>query len=98
MQPPTNPDAHDDALLVVTELASNAFTFAPGAFTLNLQAMMADTLHISLSDTNPTPPTPRAAGLSGRGGLGWHLINTLTEQSLTVPGDGGKTVHAFLPW
>ncbi|MGW7194696.1 hypothetical protein [Streptomyces chryseus] len=59
---------------------------------------MADTLHISLTATHPIPPTPRTAGLNGRGGLGRRLIKTLAEQTLTVPDDGGKTVHAFLPW
>ncbi|MGX1884903.1 ATP-binding protein [Streptomyces sp. NPDC055287] len=98
IHPPTTPEAHDDVLLVVTELASNAFTFAPGPFTLTLQAMMSGTLHVALSDTNPTPPSPRPTDLNGRGGLGWHLINALADETITVPETLGKTVHAFLPW
>ncbi|WP_244283012.1 ATP-binding protein [Streptomyces flavidovirens] len=96
--PPATPDAHDDALLVVTELASNAFSFAPGPFTLNLRAMTGGTLHVGLTDTNPTAPRPRAVSLAGRGGVGWHLINTLADQVITVPEGDGKTVHVFLPW
>ncbi|MGW7053452.1 ATP-binding protein [Streptomyces sp. NPDC054887] len=101
MHPPAAPHAHADALLVITELASNAFTYAPGPFALNLQAMMADTLHIAMTDTNPAPPTARPRDPSGNGGLGWHLINALAHETITVPGTGdigGKTVHAFLPW
>ncbi|WP_433544306.1 ATP-binding protein (plasmid) [Streptomyces sp. CA-294286] len=97
MQPPSSPDAHDDVLLVVTELASNAFAYAPGPFGLRLRAM-ADTVQIAMTDTSPTAPKPRPADLSGRGGIGWHLINAVAEQTITVPEDAGKTVHAFLPW
>ncbi|GAA2934768.1 ATP-binding protein [Streptomyces enissocaesilis] len=96
--PPAAPDAHDDVLLVVTELASNAFAFAPGPFTLTLRATTTGTLHVSLTDVNPTAPRPRPFDLAGRGGVGWHLINTLAEQTIIVPEAGGKTVHVFLPW
>ncbi|WP_138903193.1 hypothetical protein [Streptomyces albidochromogenes] len=41
-------------------------------------------------------PTPRPAGLNGRGGLGWRLSNTLAEQTLCY--DDGKTIHALLSW
>ncbi|MEU9984696.1 ATP-binding protein [Streptomyces sp. NPDC050856] len=96
-QPPTAPDAHDDVLLVVTELASNAFAFAPGPFSLRLRAV-ADTVHVAVGDTNPSVPRPRPVDLAGRGGIGWHLINTLAEETITVPENGGKTVHVFLRW
>ncbi|WP_031080159.1 ATP-binding protein [Streptomyces sp. NRRL S-118] len=97
VQSPAAPDAQDDVLLVVTELAANAFSFAPGPFTLRLRAV-ADTVHIALEDTNPTPPAPRPVDLTGRGGIGWHLINTLAEQALTVPSERGKAVHVFMAW
>ncbi len=96
--PSAAPDAHDDVLIVVTELASNAFAFAPGPFTLTLRATTTGTLHVALTDTNPTAPRPRPFDLAGRGGVGWHLINTLAEQTIVVPDPGGKTVHVFLPW
>ncbi|WP_037677384.1 ATP-binding protein [Streptomyces griseus] len=97
LQAPHAPDAPDDVLLVVTELASNAFTFAPGPFTLRLRAV-ADTVQIAVEDTNPTPPEPRRFDLDGRGGIGWHLINALAEQTITEPGEQGKTVHVFVRW
>ncbi|MGC2997318.1 ATP-binding protein [Streptomyces sp. G35A] len=98
IHPPVAVDAHDDALLVVSELAGNTAAFAPGPFTLTLQALMTGTLHIALADTNPTGPTSRPVDHTGRGGLGWHLINTLAEETITVTRSGGKTVHVFLPW
>ncbi|QEV16442.1 ATP-binding protein [Streptomyces alboniger] len=97
VKPQSSPEAHDDVLLAVTELASNAFTYAPGPFSLRLCAV-ADTVEIALTDTNPTAPKPRFADLTGCGGIGWHLINALAEQTITVPEEEGKTVHAFLPW
>ncbi|GAA2930535.1 ATP-binding protein [Streptomyces enissocaesilis] len=97
MQPPASPDAYDDVLLVVAELASNAFAYAPGPFSVRLRAV-ADTVQIALTDTSPTAPKPRSVDLTGRGGIGWHLINTVAEQTITVPEDAGKTVHAFLRW
>ncbi len=97
IQAPRAPDALDDVLLVVTELALNAFTFAPGPFTLQLRAV-ADSVHVAVTDTNPAAPRPRPFDLEGRGGIGWHLIGALAEQTVTVPGREGKTVHVFLPW
>ncbi|MFD3513081.1 ATP-binding protein [Streptomyces sp. NPDC058657] len=96
-QPPTSPEVYDDVLMVVTELASNAFAYAPGPFSLRLRAV-ADTVQIAVADTNPAAPKPRPADLCGRGGLGWHLINSVAEQTITVPEDAGKTVHAFITW
>ncbi|WP_256098532.1 ATP-binding protein [Streptomyces agglomeratus] len=98
MHPPATPDAHDDVLLVVTELASNAFAFAPGPFTLTLRTSMTGTVHVALTDTNPAEPRPRPVDLTGRGGLGWHLISALAEQTIITSEAHGKTVHAFLPW
>ncbi len=97
VKPPASPEAYDDVLLVVTELASNAFTYAPGPFSLRLCAV-ADTVEVALTDTSPAKPEPRPSDLTGRGGIGWHLINAIAEQTMTLPEDVGKTVHAFLPW
>ncbi|MEU1039837.1 ATP-binding protein [Streptomyces sp. NPDC005551] len=98
MHPSATPDAYDDALLVVTELASNAVAFAPGPFTLTLQALMTGSLHISLADANPIAPAARPADFTGQGGMGWHLVNTVADEVIVVTGGGGKTVHTFLPW
>ncbi|WP_079149257.1 ATP-binding protein [Streptomyces agglomeratus] len=98
MHPPASSDAHDDVLLVVSALSSNAFAFAPGPFTLTLGSTLSGRVHVALTDTNPTEPRPRPFDLNGCGGLGWHLINALVEQTIIGPEVDGKTVHTFLPW
>jgi hypothetical protein len=59
---------------------------------------VADIVQVSLSDTNPAAPQPRPLDLAGRGGIGWHLIDTVAEQTITSPEAVGKTVHVFVSW
>jgi anti-sigma regulatory factor (Ser/Thr protein kinase) len=96
--PPSAPEAWDDILLVVAELAANAVQYAPGPFRLALRRTF-DGVHVTLADTNTSPPAPRAfrPGAAG-GGIGWYLIRTLAQQVSVVTRDDGKDVHVFLPW
>lgn len=55
--PPASPEHWDDILLVVTELAANAVQYAPGPFALRMRRTF-DGVHVTLRDTNPTPPAP----------------------------------------
>ncbi|MFF9771571.1 ATP-binding protein [Streptomyces sp. NPDC053086] len=95
------PGAHeywDDILLVVTELAANAVQYAPGPFDLRLRRTF-DGVHVTMRDTNRTTPQPRPFHpRTGGGGIGWHLVHTLCTQVSVVVHDGGKDIHAFLPW
>ncbi|MDF3301236.1 ATP-binding protein [Streptomyces tropicalis] len=96
--PPTAPEHWDDILLVVTELAANAVQYAPGPFSLGLRRTF-DGVHVTLSDSSTTTPSPRPFHPSrGGGGIGWHLVHTLCDQVSVVPHDQGKDVHVFLPW
>lgn len=96
--PPSAPEYWHDIVLIVTELASNAVQYAPGPFALHLRPTF-DGVHVTLHDTNPTPPAPRPfRPNSGGGGIGWHLIQTLCSQVSVVTDDDGKDVHVFLPW
>jgi anti-sigma regulatory factor (Ser/Thr protein kinase) len=96
--PPSAPEHWDDILLVVTELAANAVQYAPGAFDLRMRRTF-DGVHVTLSDTNPRPPAPRPFQPSrGGGGIGWHLVHTLSDQVSVVPRPDGKDIHVFLPW
>ncbi|MGW0932480.1 ATP-binding protein [Streptomyces sp. NPDC002644] len=96
--PPTAPEHWDDILLVVTELAANAIQYAPGPFELRMRRTF-DGVHVVMSDTNPTPPSPRPFQPSrGGGGIGWHLVHTLSDQVSVVRRDDGKDIHVFLPW
>ncbi|OKK02622.1 ATPase [Streptomyces sp. CB03234] len=96
--PPTDSESWGDILLVVTELAANAIQYAPGPFTLRIRRAF-DGVHVAVGDHNPSPPAPRPCDPArGAGGLGWHLIQALSRQVSIVPHEGGKEVHAFLPW
>ncbi|MET7454678.1 ATP-binding protein [Streptomyces sp. NPDC005574] len=96
--PPAAPEYWDDILLVVTELAANAVQYAPGPFELRMRRTF-DGVHVTMRDTNTTPPAPRPFHPSrGGGGIGWHLIHTLCDQVSVVPDETGKDIHVFLPW
>jgi len=95
---PGAPEYWHDILLVVTELAANAVQYAPGEFSLTMRRTF-DGVHVTLHDSNPTPPAPRPFHpRTGGGGVGWHLIHALCEQVSVVPEGDGKDVHVFLPW
>ncbi len=95
--PGTSPIAVQDALVVVTELVSNAMRHAPGPCTLEL-AERSGLVTIAVTDTSTSAPRPRAADLeTGGGGFGWHLLQRLSlrvEVRLDPP--QGKTVSATL--
>lgn len=55
--PPTAPECWHDIVLIVTELAANAVQYAPGPFELCLRPTF-DGVHVTLHDTNSTPPSP----------------------------------------
>ncbi|MFG2573748.1 ATP-binding protein [Streptomyces sp. NPDC048481] len=100
--PPTAPECWHDIVLIVTELAANAVQYAPGPFELQLRRTF-DGVHVTVHDTNSTPPTPRPFHPdSGGGGIGWYLVHTLCSQVSVVTADEGqepgKDVHVFLPW
>ncbi|MFJ9020052.1 ATP-binding protein [Streptomyces sp. NPDC102259] len=100
--PPTAPECWHDIVLIVTELAANAVQYAPGPFELCLRPTF-DGVHVTVHDTNGSPPSPRPFHPdSGGGGIGWYLVHTLCSQVSVVsnePGqDEGKDVHVFLPW
>jgi anti-sigma regulatory factor (Ser/Thr protein kinase) len=96
--PPSAPEHWDDILLVVAELATNAVQYAPGPFRLTLRRTF-DGVHVTLGDTSTTPPSPRSFRPGkGAGGIGWYLIQTLSDQVSVVVRKDGKDVHVFLPW
>lgn len=98
VSPPSAPEHWDDILLVVTELAANAVQYAPGPFELTLRRTF-DGVHVVMHDTSTSPPAPRPFHPSrGGGGIGWHLIHTLSDQVSVVTHERGKEIHVFLPW
>ncbi|MGK5447397.1 ATP-binding protein [Streptomyces radiopugnans] len=98
----TTPPAADrnrgDVLLVVSELVTNAVRHAPGPFTLCL-APVPGGVQVTVRDTSPTPPRPRAGdSIHGAGGFGWPIVQRLAHRTEVLPYRDGKEIHAFLPW
>ncbi|MFD3330032.1 ATP-binding protein [Streptomyces sp. NPDC058701] len=84
-----------DALLVATELVTNAIRHG-GGITRFHTAVTDDVLHLSVSDANPRAPFPRPTAPGRPGGYGWPLVQRLTDRIEVRARPGGKTVHAVL--
>ncbi|MFD9305639.1 ATP-binding protein [Streptomyces sp. NPDC060048] len=93
--PPARRTFHDDVLLVVSELVTNAVRHAPGPLTLEL-GLIAGGIEITVGDTSSRPPRSRTPDRTG--GRGWTIVQTLAHRVRVVPGHDGKTVHAELAW
>jgi Histidine kinase-like ATPase domain len=85
-----------DALLVVSELVSNAVRHAPGPCTLSL-AQDQKQVTITVSDGLADLPVPRSADLGGgNGGFGWHLLRNLARYVRITLRPDGKTITAVV--
>lgn len=86
----------DDALLVASELATNAITHADSKCRLRL-SLHAATLRIDVLDTGAGTPEPQPPSWTEEHGRGLHLVAALTTAwgLEVVPGDG-KLVWAEL--
>ncbi|MGG8407080.1 ATP-binding protein [Streptomyces sp. 12297] len=97
-RPALEPFAVDSALLVISELVTNAVRHTPGPCALDLR-LRPDGVDIDVTDPSSAEPTPRQPGRQGEGGWGWHLVNRLgTDIRIRHHGVGyGKTVHVRVP-
>ncbi|WP_329192737.1 MULTISPECIES: ATP-binding protein [unclassified Streptomyces] len=83
----------DDALLIVSELVTNAGVHAGGCHQLLLVA--GESLRIEVFDGDPEPPRPRERHQRGTpGGQGLYIVQRLSDRWGTVPHDTGKSVFA----
>lgn len=90
----TDGRAVDDALLVVTELATNALRHGVGDPVLRLSVDGAD-VRIEVFDDSPAPPVRRPAGADG--GWGLVLVDRLSSVRGTERHGRGKVVWCVLP-
>ncbi|MGR4878239.1 ATP-binding protein [Streptomyces sp. LARHCF249] len=88
----------DDALLVISELVTNAVRHTSGGCALDLH-LQPDGVDVDVTDTSSAEPQPRRPGHRGEGGWGWNLVNRLgTDVEIRHHGArGGKTIHVHVP-
>ncbi|CAN5506863.1 hypothetical protein BH23ACT3_BH23ACT3_18550 [soil metagenome] len=85
----------DDAVLVASELVSNAVLHAGTACTLTLR-LTAGVLRIDVGDLGEGSPELRFQPLSEPGGQGLHIVSALSSAWGIDPNPRGKTVWAEL--
>ncbi|MEU5401361.1 ATP-binding protein [Streptomyces sp. NPDC005963] len=86
-----------DALLVTSELVTNAVRHGGGVASFSARLHGEDVLCITVADHSPELPraTPPARDFAP-GGYGWPLVQRLCEVVTVTPSVAGKTVHAHL--
>ncbi|WP_351224796.1 SpoIIE family protein phosphatase [Streptomyces sp. NPDC002133] len=90
-------DELDAALLVVSELVTNAIAHTQGEVRLDL-TLSADRLRIAVNDTSPrTPVKPADVDWKSTGGRGLLIVEATTASWGSVPLSGGKQVWAEIP-
>lgn len=90
--------SEDIAVLLVSELVTNAIRHAGGS-RCDLTLHLSDgVLRVEVRDESPRPPARRAPGPDDTSGRGLVLIDSLAAQWGTQPGPGrGKVVWFELP-
>ncbi|MFJ6938678.1 SpoIIE family protein phosphatase [Streptomyces sp. NPDC101132] len=91
-------DELDAALLVVSELVTNAIAHTQGEVGMDL-TLSADRLRIAVSDASPRSPVkPVSVSWESTGGRGLLIVEAMTASWGSVPLSGGKQVWAEIPW
>ncbi|MER6025952.1 SpoIIE family protein phosphatase [Streptomyces sp. NPDC001851] len=89
-------DTLDTALLVVSELVTNALVHTGGQVRLDL-TLVNHRLRLAVADASPRSPVkPASIGWEATGGRGIILVEAVSEAWGTVPVSGGKQVWADL--
>ncbi|MEW1887901.1 ATP-binding protein [Streptomyces sp. NPDC048567] len=86
-----------DALLVTSELVTNAVVHA-GGVTGFAAELTGDGLRITVSDASPDLPVVEAGSAAGwvSGGYGWTLVCRLAERVAIDVGPRGKSITALV--
>ncbi|CAM5279437.1 hypothetical protein SCANM63S_08281 [Streptomyces canarius] len=89
-------DTIDVALLVVSELVTNALVHTGGQVRLDL-SLVNHRLRLAVADSSPRSPVkPTSIGWEATGGRGILLVEAVSAAWGTVPVSGGKQVWADL--
>ncbi|MFC8516516.1 ATP-binding protein [Streptomyces sp. NPDC057257] len=92
---PSDQDTVNAALLVVSELVTNALRHAGGVTGFGLRTGPG-TLTVTVSDASPDPPRRRCTPVWEPGGFGWPLVLDLASDVRVRSGPKGKTIEATL--
>lgn len=90
LQPP------DAAMLVISELVTNAVSHGQSSVTVSLR-LSADHLLVEVEDDNPRPPVLHQPGWEALGGRGLLLVETLSRPWGSTARPLGKVVWADVP-
>jgi anti-sigma regulatory factor (Ser/Thr protein kinase) len=82
----------DDAVLVVSELVTNALLHARSAMTVRIAEEPDGALRLSVEDASPVPPRTRTFSIESGTGRGLRLLESLAEEWGVEPVEGGKVV------
>ena len=82
-----------DAVLLTSELVTNAVLHAPGGCMLEAQFTHEPLwLRVDVSDSSMEPPRPRQAAGDRLGGHGLHMIGTIADRWGWASVDNGKVI------
>lgn len=82
-------------LLVVSELITNAGKYAPGPFLLELE-LDAETVRVTVWDTDPVLPVPREADPRRIGQHGLEIVRALSRALEIEQRAGGKRISSVI--
>jgi anti-sigma regulatory factor (Ser/Thr protein kinase) len=85
----------DDAMLVLSELVTNALVHARAGCTIKMHHA-DDLLRLDVRDPSPAPPTIRSVRPDNLGGRGLRLVAAIAQAWGWEPTDSGKRVWAHV--
>jgi anti-sigma regulatory factor (Ser/Thr protein kinase) len=92
-----DPESIENAVLVVSEIVTNAIRHCAGQIYLRL-SRNDDYVRIEVTDPSPVPPRLIKVGPEAERGRGLFIVSQLATRWGSVPRGTGKTVWADLPY
>lgn len=86
----------DDAMLLTSELVTNAVLHASSAPVLTVVQVGQGSVRLEVADQSDLPPRPHLYGVTSTTGRGVRLLDSLARDWGTEPTDPGKRVWVLL--